>query len=52
MSEENVERFREATEAFNRGDLQGWLDFFGADAVFEPLVSEIEGAYVGHDRIA
>jgi ketosteroid isomerase-like protein len=52
VSEENVERFRGATEAFNRGDLQAWLDFFDPDAVFEPLVAAMEGAYVGHDVIA
>ena len=49
MSEENVNRFLELTEAFNRGDVERWLGTFHPDAVFEPQVAALEGDYVGHD---
>ncbi len=51
MSRENVDRFVEATEAFNRGDLEAWLEQYDTEVVFEPQVSEMEGAYVGHEGI-
>ena len=49
MSQENVDRFLEGTEAFNRGDVERWLAIYHRDAVFEPQVSALEGDYVGHD---
>ena len=51
MSQENVDRFVEATEAFNRGDAEAWLKQYDREVVFEPQVAEMEGAYVGHDGI-
>jgi ketosteroid isomerase-like protein len=51
MSQENVDRFVEATRAFNRGDVEAWLGLYDAEVVFEPQVAEMEGAYVGHDGI-
>jgi ketosteroid isomerase-like protein len=36
-SEENVELVREATEAFNRGDLDAWGACLGPDVVWESL---------------
>ena len=51
MSRENVERFVEATEAFNRGDVEAWLAQYDPEVVFEPQVAAMEGAYVGHDGI-
>jgi hypothetical protein len=36
MSEENVERFLKATEAFNRGDKQAWLATYDPDASLSP----------------
>jgi ketosteroid isomerase-like protein len=51
MSQENVDRFVEATEAFNRGDVEAWLEQYDKKVVFEPQVAEMEGAYVGHDGI-
>ena len=51
MSEGNVERFLKATEAFNRGDKQAWLAAYDPDAVFEPQVAAMEGAYRGRDGI-
>ena len=49
MSEENVERFVEATEAFNRGDVEAWLEPYDTEVVFEPQVAAVEGASLGHD---
>jgi ketosteroid isomerase-like protein len=51
MCEENLARFRQATEAFNRGDMQAWLEFFDPDCVFEPQVAVVEGAFTGHDGV-
>lgn len=52
MSRENVAAFLEATEAFNRGDVEAWLAFYDEDCVFEPLLTEIEGTYAGHAGVA
>ncbi len=49
MSRENVDRFVEATEAFNRGDVEAWLKPYDPGVVFEPQVAVVEGASVGHD---
>jgi ketosteroid isomerase-like protein len=51
MSKENLDRFMEATDAFNRGDLEAWLKQYDTDVVFEPQVAEMEGVYVGHEGI-
>jgi ketosteroid isomerase-like protein len=51
MSQENVEQFVEATEAFNRGDLEAWLRQYDTEVVFEPQVTAIDGTYVGHDGL-
>ena len=51
MSRENVDRVVKATEAFNRGDVEAWLEHYDTQVVFEPLVTAMEGAYVGHDGI-
>jgi hypothetical protein len=51
MSQEDVDRFVDATEAFNRNDLEAWLRHYDAEVVFEPQVAVMEGAYVGHDGI-
>ena len=49
MSQQNVDRFLEATEAFNRRDVERWLETFHPDAVFEPQVAALEGDYRAHD---
>ena len=49
MSEENVERFLEAAEAFNRGDIEAVLARYDQSIVFEPRVA---GTYVGHDAVS
>ncbi len=47
MSEENVERFLEGADAFNRGDFEAALEALHPELVFEPQVSVVEGAFVG-----
>ena len=49
MSQENVDRFLASVEAFNRGDVERWLEGFHPDAVFEPQVAALEGDYIGRD---
>jgi ketosteroid isomerase-like protein len=51
MSQENVDRFLEASDALNRGDQEGWLRIWDAKVVFEPRVSAIEGGFTGHDGL-
>jgi ketosteroid isomerase-like protein len=49
VSQENVDTFLEGVEAFNRRDLERWLDVFHPDAVFEP--QGVEGDYSGRDGL-
>lgn len=60
MSEENVERFIEATEAFNRmteraeanlEDLRGFLGIMDPEIQFEPQQAALEGGYLGHEGV-
>ena len=51
VSEENVDRFLEIIEAFNRGDVERWLESYHPDAVFEPQIAVLEGGYSGHDGL-
>ena len=51
MSQENVDRFLESTEAFNQGDVERWLGTFHLDAVFELQNAALEGDYAGHDGL-
>jgi hypothetical protein len=51
MAQGNVDRFFEAAEAFNRRNLDAWLDAFD-ECVFESRVAPIEGAARGHDGVA
>ena len=48
MSQENVDRFVDGTEAFNRGDVERYLQNFRPDAVFELRNAELQGEYSGH----
>jgi hypothetical protein len=60
MSQENVDRFLECFEVFNRlGEaretfdqelLNRWLAFFDPDIRFEPQQSVLQGSYVGPGR--
>ncbi len=53
MSQENVELVREALDAFNRRDLDAFLERIAPDVEFVPLQAEMEGggAYKGHDGV-
>ena len=51
MSQENVDRFLKSLEAFNRGDIEGWLEGFHPDAVFEHQIAALEGDYSGVDEL-
>jgi ketosteroid isomerase-like protein len=61
MSEENVDRFIQATEAFNRmcetpeefnlEDVQGFLGIMDSAVQFEPQQAALEGGYVGHEGV-
>ena len=51
MSQENVNRFLETTEAFNRRDVEHWLQNFHPDAVLELQNAALEGEYSGHDGL-
>jgi ketosteroid isomerase-like protein len=48
MSQENVEMFRRNVEAFNRGDVEGWLETYHPDASFSPIGAPIAGVYRRH----
>ena len=45
----DVDTFLEGVEAFNRRDVERWLDVFHPDAVFEP--QGVEGDYSGRDEL-
>ena len=51
MSQENVEAFWRTLEAFQRGDLDAWVESFHHDAEFIPLRAPIQGTYRGHDGV-
>ena len=47
MSQEDVDRFLEGAEAFNRGDMKSGTEGFAADAVFVPQAAVMEGDFTG-----
>jgi ketosteroid isomerase-like protein len=63
MSEANVERFVEATKAFNRliaadvdaversAALEDWVGSHDPDVQFEPQQAALQGTYLGHDGV-
>jgi hypothetical protein len=51
MSQENVDRFRAGIEAYNRGDIERWLEDFHPGAVVEPQIAALEGDYSGLDDL-
>jgi hypothetical protein len=58
MSQENVDRFLEARDAFNRlGEtpdpkaLQGFFGVMDREVQFEPQQAALEGGYVGHEGV-
>jgi ketosteroid isomerase-like protein len=58
MSQENVDRFIEVTEAFNRliraferGDVDKWIGFYDPEVRFEPQQAALQGSYVGREGL-
>ena len=49
MSQANVEAFRRGTDAISRGEVVDIPQLVHPEAVFEPLRSGTEGAFVGHE---
>jgi ketosteroid isomerase-like protein len=46
MSEENLEIMRQAVEAWNRGDLDAWAEYFDDDLAWHPLAENTQTAPV------
>jgi ketosteroid isomerase-like protein len=51
MSEENVERFKESLEQFNRNDVAGALRYFHPEIRFEHRLVELQGDVTGIDAV-
>jgi ketosteroid isomerase-like protein len=51
MSEQNVDVVRATFDAFQRRDLQAFLNRMDPEVEYRSLVLEVEGAYHGHDGI-
>jgi ketosteroid isomerase-like protein len=49
MSQENVECYYQAADAFNRRDLDAFLALTDPDAEFLPRIAFVEGSFRGHD---
>jgi ketosteroid isomerase-like protein len=49
MSQENLDAFRRGTDAISRGEVIDIPQLVHPEAVFEPLRSGTEGAFVGHE---
>jgi ketosteroid isomerase-like protein len=51
MSPDNVELFRRNVEAWNRGDVEAWLETYHPETSFAPISAPIAGVYQGHEGI-
>jgi ketosteroid isomerase-like protein len=51
MSQRNVDLFLEASDAFNRRDLERWLALYDPDVAFDPQLTALEGSFDGHDGL-
>ena len=51
MSEENVDRFVQAVEAFNHSDIPGVLRVMDPEIQFEHRVAALQGNYNGLDGV-
>ena len=51
MSQENVEQYRRAAQAFNEGDLDALVAVMDPEVEALPRVAPIEGGYSGHDGV-
>src|SRR5262245_39490383 len=52
MSEENVERFVEGIEAFNRKDVPGFVRLLDAEVVWDHRLADLQGNFVGPEAVA
>ena len=51
MSQENVDRFVEGIEAFNRNDIEGVLRGMDPEVKFEHRLAELQGKFVGVEAV-
>ena len=51
MSQENVELYYRAADAFNRRDLEAFLALMHPDIKIESRLVVMEGGYQGHDGV-
>ena len=51
MSQENVDRFVEGIEAFNRGDLEAVVRGWDHEIRFEHRLADLQGTFVGIDAV-
>ena len=51
MSQENVDRFVEGIEAFNRGDLEALFRGWDHEIRFEHRLADLQGTFVGIDAV-
>ena len=51
MSQENVERFKEGIERFNRDDLAGVLRYYHPEIRFEHRLVELQAEVTGIDAV-
>ena len=51
MSEENVEKMRAGIEAWNRGDIEGFLRFCDPEVRWEHRLAALQGNFVGVDAV-
>ncbi len=51
MSQENVDRFVQGIEAFNRNDIPGVLRLMDPEIVWEHRLAELQGKFVGPEAV-
>ena len=51
MSQENVDRFVQGIEAFNRNDIPGSLRLMDPEIVWEHRLAELQGKFVGPEAV-
>ena len=51
MSQENVERYHRAVDAWNRADLDGILELMSDHVEISTALAGVEGEYRGHDGV-
>ena len=51
MSEENIERYRRAVDAWNRGDVDEFAGLMDDAVEVHTVLGGMEGAYRGHEGV-